>query len=665
MKKITLLFSALAATFAVSAQTFVSTTATTKSVVLEEYTGIRCGYCPDGHKRANDFAKANPGRVVLVNIHTGSYAAARAGSPDYTTAGGDQIAGHPNVDIAGYPAGSVQRRIFANPQGSGTASSRGVWARDGAIVLAEASPVNVALKATYDNTKQEVSVVVEAYYTASSSAATNKITVGITQDGLTSTQSGAAANPDNIQPDGSYMHLHMLRDYITATFGESIGATTMGTFFTKTYTWPVPADIKGNPVAVQNLNAFVIIAEGDQKILTGAEGKVELPANLRTDLSVAANISEPTGMCNGDLTPSFEVENKDVNDITAFKMSYTLNGGTPVVETYTGTLKKGQKTTVAFPKITLAPGSNNTITYQRPYDISGGLIDVNGGALASGKYTVVMQKAFDKTVATEDFSNVADLNSFAPNWIPYAEGKLEGRTYVSSTVGNNVSSKGKGYWISLSWGDVGDKAGIMIGEIDKSVNNSAILTFSSAYAEINTGGGTDKLSVLVSDDCGATWKSAWSKSGAALSPYGASTSAIMVPTNDDNWKNWEVDLSSFGNNLLVKLEVETAKGNSMFLDDIGIRMTKTNFTSITENSNSSGISISPNPTSNVTVISFNGNDMNGSVLSVIDVTGKIIVVKTIDSNEDVQLDVTNFNAGVYNVQVSSEAGVSTSRIVVQ
>ena len=60
----------------------------------------------------------------------------------------------------------------------------------------------------------------------------------------------------------------------------------------------------------------------------------------------------------------------------------------------------------------------------------------------------------------------------------------------------------------------------------------------------------------------------------------------------------------------------------MFLDDIGIRMTKTNFTSITENSNSRGISISPNPTSNVTVISFNGNDMNGSVLSVIDVTGK-------------------------------------------
>ena len=31
------------------AQTFVSTTPENKNVVLEEFTGIYCGFCPDGH----------------------------------------------------------------------------------------------------------------------------------------------------------------------------------------------------------------------------------------------------------------------------------------------------------------------------------------------------------------------------------------------------------------------------------------------------------------------------------------------------------------------------------------------------------------------------------------------------------------------------------------
>ena len=34
-------------------QTIVSTTPQNKKVILEEYTGINCVYCPDGHKIAH------------------------------------------------------------------------------------------------------------------------------------------------------------------------------------------------------------------------------------------------------------------------------------------------------------------------------------------------------------------------------------------------------------------------------------------------------------------------------------------------------------------------------------------------------------------------------------------------------------------------------------
>jgi hypothetical protein len=55
------------------AQTFVPTTVQKKAIVLEEYTGIYCGYCPDGHKRAAAIKAANPSAVIIA-IHAGNFA---------------------------------------------------------------------------------------------------------------------------------------------------------------------------------------------------------------------------------------------------------------------------------------------------------------------------------------------------------------------------------------------------------------------------------------------------------------------------------------------------------------------------------------------------------------------------------------------------------------
>ena len=87
----------LFATFAM-AQLPVSTTPQNKKVVLEEFTGINCQYCPDGHKIANNIKASKPaGDVILVNIHTGGYANPSAGQPDYRTADGNAIAAIPEL----------------------------------------------------------------------------------------------------------------------------------------------------------------------------------------------------------------------------------------------------------------------------------------------------------------------------------------------------------------------------------------------------------------------------------------------------------------------------------------------------------------------------------------------------------------------------------------
>ncbi len=91
MKKI--LLSAILLTFGyANSQTFVNTTPENKKVILEEFTGVNCVYCPQGHVIANNIKNANPNNVFLINIHQGSFATPGAGQPDFRTSFGNAIA---------------------------------------------------------------------------------------------------------------------------------------------------------------------------------------------------------------------------------------------------------------------------------------------------------------------------------------------------------------------------------------------------------------------------------------------------------------------------------------------------------------------------------------------------------------------------------------------
>jgi hypothetical protein len=266
MKKIILSLVGLFLTIASMAQpTFVSTQPSNKNVVLEEYTGINCGYCPDGHKRANQFAAANPGRVVLINIHQGSFA---GNNPDYKTEWGNALAGQ--TGLTGYPSGTINRRIFS---GTTTALDRGSWASKGAIVLAEPSFVNVAARAQVDADTRLLTVTVEVYYTADAETSTNKLNVAILQNEVVGPQSGMSGNPDYVVGT-QYRHMHMLRHLLTGQWGdllshEGTGVIPAGTFFTKTYTYTLPDAIRNVPLEFENLEVAAFVTKDNQLVYTG------------------------------------------------------------------------------------------------------------------------------------------------------------------------------------------------------------------------------------------------------------------------------------------------------------------------------------------------------------------------------------------------------------
>ena len=143
MKKVLSAAVALLFAGAVMAQTIVSTSPENRNVIIEEYTGVNCTYCPDGHRRANEIVAANPGHAWAINIHTGGYAV------QYFTQWGAALANQ--TGLTGYPSGTVNRHIFPDlldyqetPPHTVTAQSRGNWADAASQIRAMSSPVNVA-----------------------------------------------------------------------------------------------------------------------------------------------------------------------------------------------------------------------------------------------------------------------------------------------------------------------------------------------------------------------------------------------------------------------------------------------------------------------------------------------------------------------------------------
>lgn len=235
---------------------FASTAPENKNVVLEDFTGVRCGYCPDGHVRAKALSDANPGRIVIIAVHAGPYAAPMAGWADFTTSFGQALVDQSSV--TGYPAGTINRRVWTKPQTTGgLAMSRGEWANASAPILAEVSPVNIGIKKTYNSSTRELAVSVELYYTADGNVA-NNLNVALLENKVMSKQSGGTPDANN------YEQNHILRNFLTGQWGEAIGVHKKGEYVTKTYKYTVPANVN-----MDNADVAAYVAEGNKNIITG------------------------------------------------------------------------------------------------------------------------------------------------------------------------------------------------------------------------------------------------------------------------------------------------------------------------------------------------------------------------------------------------------------
>ena len=260
----------------VYAQQYVVTTPTKKNVILEEYTGAYCTYCPDGHRIANELAAQNPGRIFPINIHAGGYAP--TSYPNMTTPEGNEF--NNSFGVYSYPSGVVNRATGA--------IGRNMWEEKSMNQMKETAIVNIAGDYTINAATRTAQITVEIYYTDNSSVSTNYLNIFMLQDNVIGYQAGSNLNPTQIV-DGQYCHTHVFRSTVTSTWGDAITPTT-GSLITKTYTYTIPETI-GDPngVAVDLDNIYFVAFLTDKNdsngvVLNACELGVPSPAMYVIDL---------------------------------------------------------------------------------------------------------------------------------------------------------------------------------------------------------------------------------------------------------------------------------------------------------------------------------------------------------------------------------------------
>lgn len=151
--------------------TFDENTNTLRNVLIEDFTGHKCSYCPGAAIIAHDITVANPGRVFVAAIHASpspggmsSFQQTYDGhfNRDFTTPEGKEIASYLSQGAAvGNPTGTINRTLNSNDE---ILQKAPTWSATSTAVLTTQLKVNIQAKSNYFPTTNGVYIHTETEF---------------------------------------------------------------------------------------------------------------------------------------------------------------------------------------------------------------------------------------------------------------------------------------------------------------------------------------------------------------------------------------------------------------------------------------------------------------------------------------------------------------------
>lgn len=365
-----------------------------------------------------------------------------------------------------------------------------------------------------------------------------------------------------------------------------------------------------------------------------------------------------SGPCGGPITPTFTLYNNGTTTLTSATITYNVDGGATQTYNWTGSLATNTSAIISLPTLTLSNGSH-TITIHST--------SPNGST--------------DNNTSNDNYTSNFTISSPPSATLPLTQGftsaSFPPTGYSINNPDNNFT------WVRSNTVGHGDNSSLSIdnytnqnnGQIDEFVlpvtslqsYNFAVFKFDLAYQLYTSPTAaqnfSDTLEVLLSTDCGSTFSSIYKKFSSALVTTAAPFNAAQFTPTANDWRTDSIVLSGnqLSNNVIIKFRNTNDYENFMFIDNINLKGYLNNGLSDVQKTN---LSIYPNPASNNVVIQLT-NAQTSSKISIKNILGAEVYSESNLGQNNLSIDVSRWSKGTYFVQLNSDKGNITRKLVIE
>lgn len=417
--------------------------------------------------------------------------------------------------------------------------------------------------------------------------------------------------------------------------------------------------------AADKLFLIVWIQDDANKRIAQAAKSANLPLpalDSKLTIVTPANGSLFCGATNAE--NKVNLKNTGTTTLTSAEIYYKVGTGAYQMFNWTGSLASGANADVVLGNVAIS-GSATLV------DSVG---KVNGTAEINPVNSVVKSSVVS-TAAPAALPIASSFESgFAPGWIAMdnnnkvvATPTVRGATWFAVTQPADIKAY-DGAWVAvMSCADnaTGTTAILTVPYANMAAGAKA-LDFYYAYAKRASTG--DKLEVVTSTDCGATWQSVWSKASDALATAPATGQQnLFLPTSADQYKLASVDLTAVTGNTLVGFRSTSAGGNYIWLDKVNLRTGAV--TGLEELVSGGTFSLYPNPASDKLNVAFNMAKAANVSFTIVNVVGQQVgqpIVKAFGQGEAKTVIPTNsLTPGIYFLNIATDKGNTQQKFIIK
>ncbi|MBA3679689.1 MAG: T9SS type A sorting domain-containing protein [Bacteroidetes bacterium] len=294
-----------------------------------------------------------------------------------------------------------------------------------------------------------------------------------------------------------------------------------------------------------------------------------------------------------------------------------------------------------------------------------------------GVYNIALTKTYLSSSKTTTFTNKVYVldSATSSHTIPYSESFENAATFVNewtavnknndvadwqnvsttNYTGNNCVSIANHNSIAPSTDELISPA------FDLSATASNTLSFRLHFATRATTN-SDKLDVSISNNCGLTWFSVYSKSGSALKTVTGNINGSNVPAPaSPEWREEKINIDDthLSAKTRFRFSFTAGGGNNIFIDDININGIST--VGIKENSAIASINLFPNPANAILNLNYTLKNKAAVKLEMTDILGKIQAIQTTETVNEGEnkntINTSSLKQGIYFISIKQNGAV--------